>query len=121
MARFSVPERSPERKCLETFVNWREQEGLVLLLGTRNAFKLLRRPHLIIGVLLQSGEELPESERPSMRAVAQNGLLATVADSDTTSTTPTAVVYYLLLNPDAYVHIQEEVNSAFPNGEEPLD
>jgi len=101
------------------FVNWREQEGLVLLLGTRIAFKSLRRPHLIIGVL-QSGEELPESERPSIRDVAQDGLLAISAGASTTSTMLTAVVYYPLLNPDAYVHLQE-VDSAFPIGEEPLD
>ena len=56
-----------------------------------------------------------------MRAVAQDGLLAIIAGSDTTSTTLTAVVYYLLLNPDAYVHLQEEVDSVFPSGEEPLD
>jgi Cytochrome P450 len=69
----------------------------------------------------QSGEELPESERPSIDDVAQDGLLAIVAGSDTTSNTLTAVLYFLLHNPSAYGRLQEEVDSAFPSGEEPLD
>ncbi|KAH9959236.1 high nitrogen upregulated cytochrome P450 monooxygenase 2 [Russula dissimulans] len=68
-----------------------------------------------------SGEELPESERPSIDDVAQDGLLAIVAGSDTTSNTLTAVLYFLLHNPSAYGRLQEEVDSAFPSGEEPLD
>jgi len=47
--------------------------------------------------------------------------LAIIAGADTTSTMLTVVVYYLLLNPDAYVRLQEEVDSALPSGEEPLD
>lgn len=70
---------------------------------------------------LQSGEELPEAERPSFEDIAQNGTLAIIAGSDTTSSILTAVIYYLLLNPVAYEHLQEEVDSAFPNREEPLD
>ncbi|KAI9462030.1 cytochrome P450, partial [Russula earlei] len=50
-----------------------------------------------------------------------DGLLAIVAGSDTTSNTLTAVIYYLFLNPAAHEHLQEEVDSAFPSGEEPLD
>jgi cytochrome P450 len=69
----------------------------------------------------QSGEELPEAERPSFEDTAQNGMLAIIAGSDTTSSVLTAIIYYLLLNPAAYEHLQEEVDSAFPNGEEPLD
>jgi hypothetical protein len=48
-------------------------------------------------------------------------MLAIIAGSDTTSSVLTAIIYYLLLNPAAYEHLQEEVDSAFPNGEEPLD
>ncbi|KAI9462028.1 high nitrogen upregulated cytochrome P450 monooxygenase 2 [Russula earlei] len=68
-----------------------------------------------------SGEELPESERPSVVDVAQDGLLAIIAGSDTTSSSLTGTIYYLLLNPTAYDRLQKEVDSAFPNGEEPLD
>ena len=70
---------------------------------------------------MQSGEELPETERPSFNDLANNGLLAIIAGSDTTSSVLTAIIYYLLLNPIAYEHLQGEVDGAFPSGEEPLD
>jgi hypothetical protein len=69
----------------------------------------------------QSGEELPEAERPSVNDVAEDGRLAIIAGSDTTSSVLTALLYYLLLNSEAYEHLQEEVDSAFTSGEEPLD
>ena len=71
--------------------------------------------------MTQSGEEFLESERPSHDEVAQNGQLAIVAGSDTTSSILTAALYYLLHNPAAYKHLQAEVDAAFPSGEEPLD
>jgi hypothetical protein len=71
--------------------------------------------------LFQSGEELPEAERPSISDVAQNGSLAIIAGSDTTSSVLTALLYYLLLNPGAYKHLQEEVDLACTVREEPLD
>jgi hypothetical protein len=70
---------------------------------------------------LQSGEELPESERPSPAQVAQQGKLAILAGSAPVSIVLTAMLYYLLCNPVAYERLQAEVDSAFPNGEEPLD
>ncbi|KAI0265783.1 high nitrogen upregulated cytochrome P450 monooxygenase 2 [Gloeopeniophorella convolvens] len=68
-----------------------------------------------------SGEELPESERPSVNTVAQDGTLAIIAGSDTTSSVLTATIYYLLHNSAAYDRLQEEVDAAFPTGEDPLD
>jgi cytochrome P450 len=53
--------------------------------------------------------------------VAQDGGLAILAGSDTTSSALTAVVYYILCNPAVYKRLQEEVDAAFPSGEEPLD
>jgi len=71
--------------------------------------------------LLQSGEELPEAQRPSVDDVAQDGELAIIAGSDTTSSVLTALLYYLLRNPEVYNRLQEEVDSALISGEEPLD
>ena len=70
---------------------------------------------------IQSGEELPEAERPSLGDVAKDGVLAIVAGSDTTSGALTATLFYLLCNPAAYDRLQAEVDTAFPAGEEPLD
>jgi hypothetical protein len=91
----------------------------------KDLFYYLVRQHAICPTCsshwLQSGEELPETERPSFSDLAQNGTLAIIAGSDTTSSILTAIIYYLLLNPAAYERLQEEVDSAFPSGEEPLD
>ena len=64
---------------------------------------------------------MPEDERPPLDEVAKEGALAIVAGSDTTSGALTATLYYLLRNPAAYDRLQEEVDTAFPAGEEPLD
>jgi len=48
-------------------------------------------------------------------------MLAIIGGSDTTSSVLTAIIYYLLLNPATYEHLQEEVDEAFSSGEEPLD
>jgi cytochrome P450 len=69
----------------------------------------------------QSGEELPETERPSVDDVAEDGSLAIIAGSNTISSVLTAIVYYLLLNPEAYKCLQEEIDSIFSSAEEPLD
>jgi len=69
----------------------------------------------------QSGEELPEDKRAALGDVANDGALAIIAGSDTTSGALTATLYYLLHNPKAYERLQAEVDGAFPAGEEPLD
>jgi len=60
-------------------------------------------------------------ERPSVADVARDGSVAIIAGSDTTSSVLAAIFYYLLLNPEAYARLEEEVDSAFAIGEEPLD
>jgi cytochrome P450 len=56
-----------------------------------------------------------------MDVIRSDGLLATVAGSDTTATTLTAMWYYLLLNPTKFDRLQKEVDTYFPPGEEPVD
>ena len=48
-------------------------------------------------------------------------MLAIIAGSDTTSSVLTAILYYLLLNPEAYERLLEEIDCTFTSGEEPLD
>jgi cytochrome P450 len=64
--------------------------------------------------------EHPEAQRPSVHDVAQDGFLAVVAGSDTTSSVLTAAFYYLLIHPEAYKRLQEEIDSTFSGEEEPL-
>ncbi|KAI9445739.1 high nitrogen upregulated cytochrome P450 monooxygenase 2 [Lactarius psammicola] len=68
-----------------------------------------------------SGEDMPDGERPSPAEVVQDGMLAIIAGSDTSSSVLTAALYYLIRNPLAYEHLQAEVDGAFPSGEEPLN
>ena len=58
---------------------------------------------------------------PLSTLVAQDGGLAIVTGSVTTSSVHTAVVYNLIRHPAAYERLQEEVDAAFTSGEEPLD
>ena len=108
-----------QRSDSRAVADGRKEEGFILLLG--------KLPSRILGTFVsqnamtQSGEEFPESERPSHDEIAQNGQLAIIAGSDTTSSVLAAVLYYLLCNPVAYEHLQAEVDGAFPSGEEPLD
>ena len=119
MARFSAPIRLVEEACRG---GWRSaQTGRICFTTWYVNIVISNSICLSHWNQLQSGEELPEAERPSFEDIAQNGTLAIIAGSDTTSSILTAVIYYLLLNPVAYEHLQEEVDLAFPNGEEPLD
>ncbi|KAI9445854.1 high nitrogen upregulated cytochrome P450 monooxygenase 2 [Lactarius psammicola] len=68
-----------------------------------------------------SGEEVPESERLSVDDLAMEGLLAIIAGSDTVNGSLSCALYYLVCNPAVYGRLQEEVDAAFPSGEEPLD
>ncbi|KAN0137395.1 Cytochrome P450 [Lactarius tabidus] len=68
-----------------------------------------------------SGEELPKSERPSAQDLQMEGLLAIIAGSDTVNGSLACAIYYLVCNPAAYERLQDEVDAAFPSGEEPLD
>ena len=71
--------------------------------------------------LQQSDEDGRMHTRPSLPELTANGVLAVIAGSDTTATVLTALFYYLLRHPAAYVRLREEVDATFPDGQEPLD
>ncbi|TFY79311.1 hypothetical protein EWM64_g4697 [Hericium alpestre] len=74
--------------------------------------------------LLESGldgeDQTGRAARPAAE-VANDGILAIIAGSDTTATILSALVFHLLSNPTAYERLQAEVDAAFPQGEEPHD
>ena len=78
---------------------------------------LLLTPHSIC----QNDEEHREPIPPSIANVCAEGVLAIVAGADTTATTLTSVFYFLLRNPEAYRRLQEEIDTTFPDHEEPMD
>ena len=69
----------------------------------------------------QLDEEAPESERPALEAVASEGILAVIAGSDTTSTTLTIVLYYLLRHPDKLKKLSAEIDFNFIRDEDAID
>ena len=70
---------------------------------------------------LQSGEDVPEFEPLSAEDLQMDGMVAIIAGSDTVNGALSCALYYLVCNPAIYERLQEEVDAAFPSGEEPLD
>ncbi|KAI0313023.1 cytochrome P450, partial [Amylostereum chailletii] len=68
-----------------------------------------------------SDEEGQMAARPTLGYLAANGVLAIVAGSDTTATALSVLLFYLLRHREAYKRLQDEVDAAFPNGEEPTN
>ncbi|KAL4246842.1 Cytochrome P450 superfamily protein [Abortiporus biennis] len=68
-----------------------------------------------------SNDDLPEEKKANPAIVIAEGILATVAGSDTTSNALTVALYFLLKNQDAYRRLQAEVDKFYPQGEDPLD
>ncbi len=65
----------------------------------------------------QSNEDLPDKPPPPLRELADDGVLAVVAGSDTASLTMTSVFYLLLTHPEAYTKLQEEIDTSYSPGE----
>ncbi|KAI0065820.1 high nitrogen upregulated cytochrome P450 monooxygenase 2 [Artomyces pyxidatus] len=68
-----------------------------------------------------SGEDDSSTVRPSLPTLTSDGILAIIAGSDTTATTLTALFNYLMQYPAVYERLQQEIEAAFPHGEEPID
>lgn len=69
----------------------------------------------------QTDEEGLEPTKPSMSVVSADGTLAIIAGADTTATTLSALIYYLLLHPEMAARLRAEIDEFFPHREEPVD
>ncbi|TFK87858.1 high nitrogen upregulated cytochrome P450 monooxygenase 2 [Polyporus arcularius HHB13444] len=64
-------------------------------------------------------EDLPERTSPPLQQLVDDGILAIVGGSDTTSSCLTSVFFALLTHPETYVKLQAEVDKYYPAGENP--
>lgn len=69
----------------------------------------------------QSNEDGAEKESPPAAVVISDGVLATVAGSDTTATALSNTFWCLIRHPAAYRRLQAEVDKYYPHGEDALD
>lgn len=58
-----------------------------------------------------------DDDKPPTRLIVSNAVLAIIAGSDTTSSTLSGIVYYLLQYPDYSRRLRKELDSAFPPSE----
>ena len=56
-----------------------------------------------------------------MQQLVDDGVLAIIAGSDTTSAVLTSIIYCLLTHPDVYEKLQAEVDKFYPPGEDAYD
>ncbi|PIL28313.1 cytochrome P450 [Ganoderma sinense ZZ0214-1] len=68
-----------------------------------------------------NNEDLPGEAPPPERHLLDDGVLAMVAGSDTTSSAITSVFHCLLAHPPAYAALQDEVDRFYPRGEDVCD
>ncbi|RDX52351.1 high nitrogen upregulated cytochrome P450 monooxygenase 2 [Lentinus brumalis] len=66
-----------------------------------------------------NNEDLPDKEPAPRHQLIDDGVLAVVAGSDTTSIVLTSTFYCVLTNPDAYEELQAEIDKHFPPGDDP--
>ena len=66
----------------------------------------------------QNNEDLPDRGPAPSRQLIDDGVLAVVAGSDTTSIVLTTTFYCLLTDPVAYTTLQAEIDTQYPPGED---
>ncbi|KAJ7745908.1 cytochrome P450 [Mycena maculata] len=62
-----------------------------------------------------------EKEKPTLESSAADGIVAIVAASDTTASTLSSLMWFLMSNPELYQRVQVELDGVYPEGADPLD
>lgn len=72
-------------------------------------------------ILPQNNEDGAEDKSPPPQVVIPEGVLISIAGSDTVSAMISAAVYLLIQHPQTYKKLQEEIDHSYPPGENALD
>ena len=70
---------------------------------------------------LQNNEDIPDKEPPPFRHLVDDGILAIVAGTDTTTSAITSLFFLLMTHPDRYAKLQGEIDKYYPRGEDAAD
>ncbi|KAJ7318987.1 high nitrogen upregulated cytochrome P450 monooxygenase 2 [Mycena albidolilacea] len=62
-----------------------------------------------------------EKEKPTLEISAADGIVAVIAASDTTASTLSSLLWFLLSNPEYYRRVQQELDSVIVDGDDPFD
>ncbi|KAJ3776194.1 high nitrogen upregulated cytochrome P450 monooxygenase 2 [Lentinula raphanica] len=62
-----------------------------------------------------------EKVKPSLAEVGADAVLTVIAGADTTSCALAALFWLLLSHPECYKRLQQEIDSVYPSGSDPLD
>ncbi|KAJ6460899.1 high nitrogen upregulated cytochrome P450 monooxygenase 2 [Mycena sanguinolenta] len=62
-----------------------------------------------------------EKQKPTLKTSAADGIVAIVAASDTTTSTLSSTVWFLLSNPDYHRRVQQELDTVFVDGDDFFD
>ncbi|KAJ6490687.1 high nitrogen upregulated cytochrome P450 monooxygenase 2 [Mycena vitilis] len=62
-----------------------------------------------------------EKEKPTLEISAADGIVAVIAGSDTTASALSSFVWFMLSYPELYQRLQQELDSVFVEGDNPLE
>ena len=82
---------------------------------------ICRGHHYVVFTPRQSHEDQPDEPPPPTHQLADDGVFAIVAGSDTTSTALTSFFYCLLAHPEVYANLLSEVDNSYSDGETTLN
>ena len=70
---------------------------------------------------LQNNEDIPDKEPPPFWHLVDDGILAIVTSTDTTTSAVTSLFFLPMTHPDRYAKLQREVDKHYPRGEDAVD